>query len=94
MVTTMSDLSTELAAYDVTRQPVMTGSHLAWDSLVSTSVQPYEVTRLPHCTVHGLWDALRQAAIGRPEPVAAMERLSPWAEAIIRHRERRLCIAG
>jgi hypothetical protein len=89
----MSDLSTELAPYEVTKEPTMAGAHLAWDSLVSAAVTPYEVTRLPHCTVHGLWDALSQASAGRPEPVAAMERPSPWADAVHRYH-RRLRIAS
>jgi hypothetical protein len=61
----MSDLATELDVYEVSQSPAMAGSRLDWMPWVDRAVTQYEVTRLPHVTVHGLWDALRRAEIER-----------------------------
>jgi hypothetical protein len=45
--------------YEVIGTPVVSANGLAYVPWVVDAVKPYNATRLPHCTVHGLWDALR-----------------------------------
>jgi hypothetical protein len=47
--------------YEVIGQPVVSATGLAYVPWLVEAVKPYNATRLPHCTVHGLWDALRGA---------------------------------
>jgi hypothetical protein len=69
----MSDLATQLQDYEVSQAPVMAGSRLDWQPWVSMAVTPYQVTRLPHVTVHGLWDAMRRAEVERGGGQEAVE---------------------
>ncbi len=61
----------ELDAYEVIGTPVVSSGGLAYVPWVETAIEPYNITRLPNCTVHGLWDALRRSA-AQPADVAAM----------------------
>lgn len=48
-------------SYEVLGQPVVGPTGLAYAPLIDEAIQPYQATRLPNCTVVGLWDALRRA---------------------------------
>ncbi len=50
-----------LEGYEVIGQPVVGPTRLSYVSWIDQAVAPYGATRLPHCTVVGLWDALRRA---------------------------------
>ena len=49
-----------LGSYEVTGAPVVGPTRLSYVSRLDHAVAPYGVTRLPNCTVVGLWDALRR----------------------------------
>lgn len=53
----------ELDAYEVIGTPVVSSAGLAYVPWVEAAIEPYNITRLPHCTVHGLWDALRRSGL-------------------------------
>jgi hypothetical protein len=48
--------------YEVIGQPVVSASGLVYRPWIDEAVKPYNATRLPQCTVHGLWDALRRVS--------------------------------
>ena len=50
-----------LDSYEVIGHPVVGPTRLTYIPWIERAVQPYEATRLPNCTVVGLWDALRRA---------------------------------
>jgi hypothetical protein len=50
-----------LDGYEVIGQPVVGPTRLSYVPWIDQACAPYAVTRLPHCTVVGLWDALRRA---------------------------------
>ncbi|MFZ6005742.1 MAG: hypothetical protein ACOYXM_17595 [Actinomycetota bacterium] len=50
-----------LDAYEVIGQPVVGPTGLTYIPWIEQAVEPYRATRLPNCTVVGLWDALRRA---------------------------------
>lgn len=54
-----------LEDYEVIGTPIVSASGIAYVPWVEEAVKPYNATRLPHCTVHGLWDALRRGS-GNP----------------------------
>ena len=61
-----------LDGYEVTGQPVVTATHLAYVPWVQLAVLPYNATRLPRGSVKGLWDALQRARLAAVlSPVAA-----------------------
>lgn len=47
--------------YEVIGCPVVGPDGLSYERWIDQAVKPYEATRLPNCTVAGLWDALRRA---------------------------------
>ena len=47
--------------YEVIGCPVVGPDGLSYEPWIDQAVKPYEATRLPNCTVAGLWDALRRA---------------------------------
>jgi len=47
--------------YEVIGCPVVGSDGLRYQPWLEEAVKPYEATRLPNCTVAGLWDALRKA---------------------------------
>jgi hypothetical protein len=53
----------ELDHYEVIGQPVVGPTGLTYVPWIDRAVEPYEATRLPNCTVVGLWDALRRAEL-------------------------------
>lgn len=58
-----------LDSYEVLGQPVVGPTRLSFMSRVEQAVAPYGATRLPNCTVVGLWDALQRAqtlGVSRP----------------------------
>ena len=59
--------------YEVIGQPVVSATRLAYRPWIEQAVQPYNATRLPHCTVHGLWDALRQQAAATVDVTTATD---------------------
>jgi hypothetical protein len=85
-----SAVAEDLDAYEVSQSPVMTGARLAWQPWVTAAVQPYEVTRLPHVTVVGLWDALRRAERRRDDGVQAAAVTEPDRAAVIELAARRV----
>ena len=50
-----------LDGYDVTGQPVVTATRLAYVPWVQQALLPYNATRLPQGPAKGLWDALQRA---------------------------------
>jgi len=50
-----------LTSYEVIGQPVVGPTRLTYVPWIDNAVAPYGATQLPHCTVVGLWDALRRA---------------------------------
>lgn len=62
----MRELRAILGDYEVTFEPVMTPPGIKWAPYVSVAVEPYRVTRLPRCRVHGLHEALTKADDGAP----------------------------
>lgn len=50
--------------YEVIGCPVVGPEGLSYERWIDQAVKPYEATRLPNCTVAGLWDALRRAHAG------------------------------
>jgi hypothetical protein len=50
-----------LGAYEITKEPVMTGPGLRWAPYVVLAVAPYRVTAVPRCDVGGLEQALVRA---------------------------------
>jgi hypothetical protein len=50
-----------LDSYEVIGQPVVGSTRLTFIPWIDQAVAPYEATRLPNCTVVGLWDALKRA---------------------------------
>lgn len=51
----------ELASYEVIGHPVVGPTRLTYRPWVEQALAPYTATKLPNCTVVGLWDALRRA---------------------------------
>lgn len=51
----------ELDGYEVIGEPVVGPHGLTYVPWIDRAVSPYNATRLPHCTVFGLWDALQRA---------------------------------
>ena len=47
--------------YEVIGQPVVGPRGLSYVPWIDRAIAPYRATRLPNCTVVGLWDALRRA---------------------------------
>jgi hypothetical protein len=50
-----------LDSYEVIGQPVVGPMRLSFVPWIDQAVAPYQATRLPNCTVVGLWDALKRA---------------------------------
>ena len=50
-----------LDSYEVIGQPCVGPTRLTYLPWISEAVAPYSATRLPNCTVVGLWDALQRA---------------------------------
>lgn len=48
--------------YEVIGCPIVGPKGLTYQPWIDQAVKPYEATRLPNCTVVGLWDALQRAA--------------------------------
>ena len=48
--------------YEVIGKPVVSARGIAYVPWLEEAVKPYNATRLPQCTVHGLWDALRRGS--------------------------------
>lgn len=46
--------------YEVIGQPVVSADGLSYVPWIELAVEPYNATRLPNCTVVGLWDAIRR----------------------------------
>lgn len=46
--------------YEVIGQPVVGPTGLSYVPWIDRAVEPYNATRLPNCTVVGLWDAIRR----------------------------------
>lgn len=53
----------ELDSYEAVGQPVVGPSRLTYVPWIDQALKPYQATRLPNCTVVGLWDALRRAEL-------------------------------
>lgn len=51
----------DLDSYEVIGRPVVSRTGLTYVPWIDQAVQPYTVTRLPNCTVVGLWDAIQRA---------------------------------
>jgi hypothetical protein len=49
--------------YEVIGHPVVDARRLSYEPWIDRAVEPYQATRLPNCTVVGLWDALRRAEL-------------------------------
>jgi len=60
-----------LDAYEVIGEPVVTADRLSYVPWVERAVSPYNATRLPHCTILGLWDALQRHQGGPDAPAPA-----------------------
>lgn len=52
----------ELDSYEVIGQPVVGRTRVSYVRWLDRAVEPYNATRLPNCTVVGLWDALHRPA--------------------------------
>ncbi|HEY9557896.1 MAG TPA: hypothetical protein VIR58_14255 [Acidimicrobiales bacterium] len=64
----------DLDVYEVTHQPVATATGLGQRSAGALDVlEAYNATRLPNCTVVGLWDALRHS---EPQVVIDLDAVS------------------
>jgi hypothetical protein len=50
----------ELDPYEVIGHPVVGRTRLSYVPWIDRAVLPYNATRLPNCTVFGLWDALHR----------------------------------
>ena len=50
-----------LDSYEVIGHPYVGPTRLTYVPWIDEAVQPYDATRLPNCTVVGLWDALRRS---------------------------------
>lgn len=50
-----------LDSYEVVGQPVVGSTRLTFVPWIDQATAPYCATRLPNCTVVGLWDALKRA---------------------------------
>jgi len=50
-----------LESYEVIGQPVVGPTGLTYIPWIDQAIEPYKATRLPNCTVAGLWDALKRA---------------------------------
>lgn len=57
----ISDLPDMLDHYEVIGCPIVGPTGLTYQPWIDQAVKPYEATRLPNCTVVGLWDALQRA---------------------------------
>ena len=64
-----------LESYELTGNPVVTSTRLAYVPWVEQAVRPYGATRLPEGPAQGLWEALQRArlvaALSPPIPVDA-----------------------
>ncbi len=56
-------LEVVLDGYEVIGHPVVGPKGLTYVPWLDTAVAPYAATKLPQCTVVGLWDALRRAQL-------------------------------
>ncbi len=52
----------DLDDYEVVGQPVVGPEGLSYVPWIDLAVEPYNATRLPNCTVVGLWDAIRRTS--------------------------------
>lgn len=61
--------------YEVIGQPVVSAAGIAYVPWVVEAVKPYNATRLPRCSVHGLWDALHRGS-GCTDPGSGLAKIA------------------
>lgn len=59
-----------LDSYEVVGQPYVGPTRLTYVPWIDEATGPYSATRLPNCTVVGLWDALRRSGVDDDQPAA------------------------